>query len=73
MEKQMVLKFLLDALARADRTATPETKLVRLGLESLIIVQMLGELEQDVGKEIPIDLFWESETVDILAERIAQL
>lgn len=73
MDQAALVTLILEALSRAGRPATADTKLVRLGLESLVIVEMLGELEEKIGKEIPIDLFWESETVEILAQRIAQL
>jgi acyl carrier protein len=73
MDQAIIIQHILEGLHKAGRPAKAETKLVRLGLESLVIVEMLGELEEQVGKEIPIDLFWESETVEILAQRISQL
>ncbi len=56
--------FLSDTLGVAEEALTPEAHfLYDLGIESLRMVELLLQLERQLGHKIPLDTAWNIDTI----------
>jgi acyl carrier protein len=56
-----------------ERDLSPELEIPTLQLDSVIAVTVLGELQDLYRVDLPVNLFWEKETIGEVAREISQL
>jgi len=75
-EKRDLLEIFKDVAARVDKRALPNvsrsSKISDLGIDSLSVMQIIGELETELGIMIPDEDLVEIVTVGDLCDRVGE-
>jgi acyl carrier protein len=75
-EKRDLLELFKDVASRVDKRALPNvsrsSKISDLGIDSLSVMQIIGELETELGIMIPDEDLVEIVTVGDLCDRVAE-
>ncbi|MBK9261751.1 MAG: acyl carrier protein [Polyangiaceae bacterium] len=75
-EKRELLELFKDVALRVDKRALPhvtrESKISELGIDSLSVMQIVGELETELDILIPDEDLVEIVTVGDLCDRVAE-
>ena len=59
-------------LGRAVEDVDVEANFKALGLDSMTLIGVTGELAEIVGVELPVEMLWEHETISALADELAR-
>lgn len=62
-----------EQLRIAPETVSPDIEFADYGLDSIVIVTLVGDLEDWLDLSLDPTIFWEYPTIQILSERLAQM
>lgn len=74
--KESIQKWLIDRIAREAKTMPDkigtDAPFTRFGLDSIVIVTLVDDLEHEIGVSLDPTIFWEYPTIEILSEWLVE-
>ncbi|MDP6764198.1 MAG: non-ribosomal peptide synthetase [Planctomycetota bacterium] len=71
--KTWMVRRLATELDRPVEDVDPEASFQALGLDSMTLIGVTGELAEVLGRDLPVEMLWEHETIAALSEELARV